>query len=126
MRIDHVALNVKEPRLMAQWYVANLDMSFIRSSDEPPYVHMLVSADGGAMIELYANPVGEFLDYGSMHSLTFHIAIITDDLVKDRDRLVAAGAKVDSDIMVNPSGYQMAVIRDPWGHGLQLVQAPEE
>ena len=126
MRIDHFALNVKEPHLMAQWYVTNLNMSFVRRSDEPPYVHMLASADGGSMIELYANPAGEFLDYSRMHALTFHIAIATDDLVSDRDRLVVAGATVDSDIMINPSGYQMVIIRDPWGNALQLVQAPEE
>ena len=36
----------------------------------------------------------------------------------------SADATADSDIMINPSGYQLAILRDPWGTALQLVQRP--
>jgi catechol 2,3-dioxygenase-like lactoylglutathione lyase family enzyme len=36
MKIEHFAINVKDPQAMAQWYVANLGMTIVRASDEPP------------------------------------------------------------------------------------------
>ena len=122
MRIEHFALNVKDPQAMAQWYVVNLDMTIVRTSPEPPYITFLAPAGGGSMIELYANPQGEFLDYGRFHALTFHIAFAVDDLARERDRLLQAGATADSDIITTARGDQLAIVRDPWGHAIQLVQ----
>ena len=122
MKIEHFALNVKDPRAVAKWYVENLGMRIARSSDEAPYITFLAPAGGGSMIELYANPVGEFLDYGGLHALTFHIAFTTDDMADDHARLLAAGATADGEITVSPKGDQLAIVRDPWGNAIQLVK----
>ena len=121
MKIEHFALNVDDPRAMARWYVENLAMRVVRSSDESPYITFLEPADGGTMIELYTNPAGEFLDYGRLHALTFHIAFTTDDIVHDRARLIDAGASADGDITTTAKGDQLAILRDPWGTAVQLV-----
>ena len=124
MELEHFALNVKDPRAMTQWYVENLGMRIARSVDEPPYTTFLTPTGGGSMIELYANPAGEMVEYGSMHALAFHMAFATTNMKHERSRLIAAGASADNDIMVNPSGYQLAILRDPWGTAIQLVQRP--
>jgi hypothetical protein len=97
-------------------------MTIVRASDEPPYITFLAPADGGSMIELYANPRGEFLDYGRFHSLTFHIAFTAADIENDRQRLLLAGATADGDITTTAKGDQLAIVRDPWGNAIQLVQ----
>lgn len=125
MRIEHVALNVREPRAMAQWYVANLDMRIVRSGEEPPYITFLAAADGGAMIELYANPEGEFLAYGGLHALAFHIALAVPDVGAVRERLLGAGATADGEIRTTVKGDQLAIVRDPWGLAIQLVKRAE-
>lgn len=107
---------------MAQWYVANLGMRIVRSSDKSPYVTFLAPTGGGTMLELYGNPVGEFLDYGRLHFLTFHIAFNSDDMAHDHARLLAAGATADGDITTTSTGDQLAILRDPWGNAIQLVQ----
>jgi catechol 2,3-dioxygenase-like lactoylglutathione lyase family enzyme len=122
MKIEHFAINVKEPQAMAQWYVANLGMTIVRGDNEPPYITFLAPAGGGSMIELYANPQGEFLDYGRFHALTFHIAFAVADLNQARYRLLQAGASADGDITTTAKGDQLAIVRDPWGNAIQLVQ----
>ena len=122
MKIEHFALNVKDPQAMAQWYVTNLGMSIVRGDSEPPYITFLAPAGGGSMIELYANPRGEFLDYGRFHPLTFHIAFAVADITQDRQRLLQAGASADGDISTTAKGDQLAMVRDPWGNAIQLVQ----
>jgi catechol 2,3-dioxygenase-like lactoylglutathione lyase family enzyme len=122
MKIEHFALNVEDPQAMAQWYVANLGMSVVRGDNEPPYVTFLAAAGGGSMIELYANPQGEFLDYGRFQALTFHIAFAVADITQERDRLLQAGATADGEISTTARGDKLAMLRDPWGHAIQLVQ----
>ena len=97
-------------------------MQLVRSSDEPPYITFIAPAAGGTMIELYDNPLGEFLDYGRYHPLTLHLAFLTDDMSADCARLIAAGATLEGDIMTMPNGDKLAMLRDPWGHVVQLVK----
>ncbi len=122
MRLEHVAFNVADPAGLAAWYVANLDMQILRSFAEPPYIHFLADRAGKSLIEIYSNPLGEFINYGDHHPVTFHLAFAVEDMEATRQRLLAAGATLDGDIDETAAGDKLAFLRDPWGYAIQLVQ----
>ena len=122
MRLEHVAFNVADPAALAAWYVANLDMRIVRAVAEPPYIHFLSDSAGKSLLEIYCNPLGTIIDYSGHHPVTFHLAFAVDDMESTRQRLVAAGAALDGDVDVTPSGDKLAFLRDPWGYTIQLVQ----
>ena len=122
MKIEHVAFNVKDSRALADWYVEHLGMTIIRSFDEPPYIRFLGDDDNTTLLEVYSNPIGEYVEYGSFHPVTFHIAFTVEDMESTRQRLVDAGGTLDGDIDHTPVGDRLAFVRDPWGNAVQLVQ----
>ncbi len=122
MRLEHIAFNVNDPAALAAWYVANLDMALVRSFDEPPFIHFLSDSASKSLIEVYSNPLGEIIDYGAQHAVTFHLAFAVDDMDATRERLVAAGASLDGEIDHRANGDKLAFLRDPWGYAIQLVQ----
>lgn len=122
MRLEHIAFNVADSAAVAAWYAANLDMRIVRAFDEPPFIHFLADSAGKSLIEVYSNPLGEFIDYRNHHAVTFHLAFAVDDMDAGRERLVAAGATLDGDIDNRANGDRLAFLRDPWGTAIQLVQ----
>jgi glyoxylase I family protein len=122
MKIEHVALQVPDPVAMADWYVKNLGCSVARSAREPSFVHFLKDDSGMAMMELYRNPRASVPDYTSMDPQLLHVAFVSDNVRADRDRLVAAGAKIVDDVTTTPAGDEILMMRDPWGVALQLVK----
>jgi catechol 2,3-dioxygenase-like lactoylglutathione lyase family enzyme len=122
MKIEHVAFNVREPVALAQWYVENLGLRVIRSSGEPTYMHFLADERGETVLEVYSNPAGTYVDYGTMAAVTFHIALTVENIEEARDQLIAAGATADGEIATTPIGDQLAFLRDPWGYAIQLVK----
>jgi uncharacterized glyoxalase superfamily protein PhnB len=75
------------------------------------------------MFEIYNNPASKMPDYAAVDPLAFHLAFVSDDLRRDRDRLVKAGATVAVEVgaVPLPGGDAMEILRDPWGVPLQLV-----
>ena len=126
MRLEHIAFNVADSGALAAWYVANFDMKILRSFDEPPYIHFLSDSAGKSLIEIYSNPLGEVIDYGAQHAVTFHLAFAVADIEAERQRLVAAGAALDGDIDHRANGDKLAFLRDPWGYAIQLVQRVQQ
>ena len=122
MRIEHVAFNVPDSRALADWYVAHLGMTIVRSFPDPPYIRFLADSSGQTLLEVYSNPLGEYVEYGKFHPVTFHVAFTVDDMEGTRKRLEEAGGKIDGDVDETPSGDRLAFVRDPWGNAIQLVQ----
>jgi len=122
MRLEHVAFNVKDSRALANWYAEHMDMEIIRSFDEPPYIRFLADSTRQTVLEVYSNPVGEYVEYEKYHPVTFHLAFVVDDMEETRQRLVEAGGTLDGDIDNTPAGDSLAFVRDPWGYTIQLVQ----
>lgn len=122
MKLEHFAFNVTDPHALAQWYVEHLDLRIVRADSEPPYITFMADNYGDTMIEVYNNPLGEHIAYGTMHPVTFHIAFAVEDMVAERERLLNAGATPDGDIYTTPSGSQLAFLRDPWGYAIQLAK----
>jgi uncharacterized glyoxalase superfamily protein PhnB len=122
VKIEHFALQVPDPVAMADWYVKHLGCSVARSSGEPAHARFLLENAGWVMLEVYRNPRVSAPDYGAMDPLLLHLAFVSNSPANDRDRLVAAGARIVEDVSTAPSGDQFVMLRDPWGVALQLVK----
>ena len=119
LRLEHVALNVADPRAMADWYVAHLGMRVVRRVEGPPHTRFLVDSAGATVVELYENPEARIPDYLRMDPLELHLAFDSQDPDADRKALVLAGATALSDDVL-PDGSRLLMLRDPWGLALQL------
>jgi glyoxylase I family protein len=125
MRLEHVALQVPDPAAMADWYVTHLGCSVARTGGAPAFARFLLDGAGAAMLEIYRNPRVPVPDYAGVDPLLVHVAFVSHDIAADRDRLVAAGARVVEDVVTTPAGDQVAMLRDPWDIPLQLVKRAE-
>lgn len=120
MKIEHVAYNVADPVEVAAWYCAHFGLTVVRHIPQPAQTHFL--SDGqGSVLEIYNNPPDAVPDYPSMDSLQFHLAFVSEDPAKDTVRLVAAGARVETDLRL-PDGSHLMMLRDPWGLAIQLCR----
>ena len=122
MKIEHLAFNVTHPLEAARWYVSHLGMRVARKQDQPPYGHFLVDSAGAVMVEFYCNPKAVVPDYFAVEPLNLHLAFISSDIEADLARLRAAGAAAEGEMEVTPLGDRVAMLRDPWGLPIQLVQ----
>jgi len=124
MRMEHVALLVKDPPAVVRWYVQHLGFRVVRSTGAPSLTHFLAD-DAGGLVEVYRNDHLALPDYAALDPLVLHLAFETADVEKDRARLLAAGATPEGDVTVTPFGDRMAMLRDPWGLAIQLAQRAE-
>ena len=122
MRIEHLALNVAGPLEMARWYVEHLGFIVQRRVMEPPWAHFLTDETGKVMLEIYSRTDIALPDYAATHPGTLHLALVSNDLAADRDRLLKAGCTPEGNITPLPGGDEMTFLRDPWGLCLQLVK----
>lgn len=122
MKLEHFAINVTDPHALAHWYADHLGLRIVRADSDPPYITFLAGDHSETMIEVYSNPLGEYVDYGTMHPVTFHIAFTVEDMAAERSRLLQAGASPAGDIFIMPTGDELAFVRDPWGNAIQLVK----
>lgn len=126
MKIEHIAFVVDDPEAVAKWYCDNLGMRVVRQGPPPIKMTFLADSAGQTMYELYAQPEVETPDYASMHHLALHFAYYAEDLEATFERLKAAGATVVQAPMPNDSGDTLAMLRDPWGICVQLVNRKEK
>jgi len=122
IRLEHVALNVKDPVKMAQWYVDHLGMKILREGPAPINARFLADSDGNMMLELYHNPPEAVPDYASMDPLILHVAFLVDDVEGIRQKLLAAGATATDEVAVTPAGDKLTMLRDPWGLAIQFIR----
>jgi catechol 2,3-dioxygenase-like lactoylglutathione lyase family enzyme len=120
MRLEHLALQVSDPVAMADWYVTHLGCSVARAGGPPNCARFL--AAGPVLIEIYRSDNAPTPDYPSMHPSQLHLAFVSENLKADRDRLLAAGARLADDHTTTPSGDELLMLRDPWGVALQFVR----
>ncbi|MBN1414416.1 MAG: VOC family protein [Bacteroidales bacterium] len=121
MKIEHFALNVKDPAAMAQWYIENLGLEIIRKMDKTPHTHFLGDKSGAILLEIYNNPPDQVPHYKSMDPLLVHLAFVSSDPESDKKRLTAAGASYVEEVNL-PDGSKLIMMRDPWGLAIQLCQ----
>ena len=124
MKIEHVGYMVQNPLQVAAWYCQNLGFKVARGMQATPFTHFLLDSSGSSMLEIYNNPAAQVPDYASMDPLVLHVAmdVGVESIEGARDRLLAAGATLYSDLGVTPAGDQLVMLRDPWGLALQLAK----
>jgi glyoxylase I family protein len=124
MKIEHIGTMVQDPIQVAQWYCQNLGFRVARGMQVSPFTTFMVDASGSGMLEIYNNPAAQVPDYASMDPLLFHVAfdIGAETIEAVRDRLLAAGATLYSDLALTPAGDQLVMLRDPWGMAVQLAK----
>ena len=123
MKLEHIALNVSEPKAQAKWYVENLGMKMVRDIQEEPFI-TFIADEAGSMIELYANPAVDIPDYAAVHPLILHIAFLSEDIEADKAKLMSAGATDTGISQTLPTGDEFVFVRDPWGLAVQIIKRP--
>ncbi len=121
MKIEHFALNVKDPVAMARWYVQNLDLEVVRKMDEAPHTHFIGDKSGTIMLEIYNNPADQVPNYANMDPLLVHLAFLSNNPDSDKDMLIEAGASYVEQVNL-PDGSNLIMMRDPWGLAIQLCK----
>jgi len=122
MKLEHVAINVPDSVAMAAWYVENLDMKVVISTNSAPFMHFLADKNEESMIEIYSNTSAPLPDYAAMLPSMLHFAFNVDDMEATRQRLIAAGATPEGEVSNTARGDQLAFLRDPWNIVIQLVK----
>jgi catechol 2,3-dioxygenase-like lactoylglutathione lyase family enzyme len=127
MRIEHTGYMVEDPPRVAAWYVQHLGFRVARQLPARPFTTFLVDASGQGMVEIYNNPAAQVPDYRSLDPLILHLAfdVANEPILAARDRLLAAGATIASDVVTTASGDRLVMLRDPWGFAVQLVERKE-
>lgn len=92
MVFEHFAINVKEIAQVVSWYCQNLNLTIVSEQKEPPYMTFLADSTGRVVLELYSREDAKMRNYETEHPLTFHVAFVSGDANKDRERLVEQGA----------------------------------
>lgn len=121
MKLEHFSLNVESPLSMAAWYVENLELRIVKQLNEAPFTTFLVDDSGRIMIEICKNPMVSAPDYKKMDSLFLHFAFVSEDTELDKSRLIAAGATLESEKVLE-DGSELVMLRDPWGIPIQLCK----
>jgi glyoxylase I family protein len=121
MKLEHFALNVEDPIAMSKWYVTNLGLTIVRQQEKSPFMTFLADSSRRIMIEIYKNAAVEVPPYRDMNPLLVHIAFVSEDPEKDKNRLTGAGATCENEQKLE-DGSHLVMMRDPWGLALQLCK----
>ena len=113
MKLEHVGYNVAEPQKLMDWWCANLGF-------KPVHPAFIVDSTGQMSLEFYNNPAAPVPDWANMSPLAMHIAFLSDDVDAEAARLVAAGATLLE--TVHKEGFDMVMLRDPFGMAIQFVK----
>lgn len=120
--IQHIGINVNNPIEVSNWYIQNLGMKLIRRGKAPQNVTFIADSGSYMEIEFYNKEKIDKIDFQKIDVMTFHFAFLTDSINLIESKLVAAGAKLIEKTTETPAGDKVAMLRDPWGMPLQLVQ----
>ena len=121
MKLEHAALQVPNALSTARWYVEHLGLTVKMRGVDPPYGHFLADDSDTVMLEIYSFPDVATPQYEKHDPRVLHLAFVSKDVAADVKRLVAAGAPAVSGPETTPKGDEIAMLRDPWGVCIQLV-----
>lgn len=121
MKIEHFAINVKDPVAMAKWYEKHLGLTIVRQQDSGAFTHFLADDSGDVMLEIYCNPTDQVPDYANMNPLLVHLAFVCENPDEIRKNLEAHQATFAEEVRLD-DGTHLLMMRDPWGFSLQFCK----
>lgn len=126
MKVEHIAFVVDDPDPVADWYCEHMGLKVVRKGPPPVKMTFLADSSGQTMFEVYAQSEVETPDYANIHHLILHFAYYSEDIQADFERLQKAGATVVQEPTPTDAGDTLAMLRDPWGIAVQLVNRKEK
>ena len=121
MKLEHFAMNVADPTVMAGWYEEHLKLKTVRHFPKASDTHFLADSSGTILLEIYNNPADQVPPYAEMNPLLIHLAFVSTDPAADKENLLAAGASLVEEIFLE-DGSHLVMMRDPWGLAIQLCK----
>ena len=115
-RFEHLAINVENPKKVANWYVKYVGLKIVSESKKMIFVGDL---DNHFMFELYSKPEAKG-KYSNLDHATSHFAFSTDDADALAKIMLDGGAKILTQFR-NPAGDTVINMTDPWGNNLQVI-----
>jgi catechol 2,3-dioxygenase-like lactoylglutathione lyase family enzyme len=122
MRIEHIALIVKDPIKMATWYCQNLGFIIVKEMDKTPFSHFIADSTKTVFLEIYNPGNIKIPKYKKLNPVVFHLAFLVKNVKKEKDTLILAGASLVNETATLATGDIVAMLRDPWGVPFQLVK----
>jgi hypothetical protein len=124
MRIEHLAINLDTPADWATWYVRHCGFKVVRAQAGPPWTQFIADSHGAVLVEAYDRTDKPRVDWPQADPILFHLALVSESLEADAQRLCAAGAtRIEGG--ADTDGYGLIMLRDPWGVPLQLCRRRE-
>lgn len=123
--IEHIGFVINNPCAAADWYQSNLSYTILRKAGDNS-VAFIKEPRTGLIFEFIGSRDIRPIDKDLSHPLQAHIAIKSDDIDKDRQRLMDAGASFVMDCRTHDPDAKVCVLKDPFGLYLQLAQRKDD
>lgn len=124
MRLNHIALRVKNIETMLHFYCDQLGCkeAFKILNDDQTLRIVYVHISDGQYIELCLNGTTR-PDFDDQHSLGVrHVCFTVDDIQKTREELTQKGVIFDSEILSMRDNNLAMYLFDPEGNKIEIVQ----
>jgi predicted enzyme related to lactoylglutathione lyase len=123
LRLAFFKLNVPEMDKALAFYRDAFGFAVTLSFDEPGFLEHVMALPGkeaGPNLLLVEYKDGRDVSVGPGHG---PVGFMVEDIEATFKQLVAAGANVLAPIF-ETDGVRIAMLNDPWGHEIELVQPP--
>ena len=123
LRLAFFKLNIPEMDKALAFYRDALGFAVTRTFDEPDFLEHIMALPGqeaGPNLLLVEYKDGREVGVGPGHG---PVGFMTDDIDAAIERAVSAGAMVVLPVF-EMDGVRIAMLLDPWGHEIELVQPP--
>ena len=121
IRLEHIALNVEDPVVVADWYCEHLEMKIQRSFGAPMNTRFVSDKGGNMMFEFFHNTKAPVPDYFKTDPGSLHIAFVVDSIEPLYEYLQQSGATAVAAPERLSTGDVICMLRDPWGVPIQFI-----
>jgi len=119
--MEHVGLCATDTTALKNWYVNLFGWAVVYDNAKSPSSYFLRMAEG-QLLEIYPAQKPGLIAEHNFVSGWRHIALGTDDVAADAEKIIAAGATVESAVKITESGVGTFFFRDPEGNVVHLIQ----
>jgi len=120
MLFEHIALNIRYPLDVCNWYVMNLGMKIIRQQNEAPFITFLGDSAGRICLEIYFNNREQIINFWDISPFQMHIAFAVDSLDELKEKLIEKNVILE--VEKQDEMGRLCIFRDPWGIPIQFVE----